>query len=106
MLVVVTVAEAELVVVVVVGSEKIADVVVVELVVKLVVVGSEKIADVVVIEAAVVEPDEVLVVLELSTAPTTFIAFMVKTVESSTKMSSSATRPVQKPQDHVKSDND
>jgi hypothetical protein len=61
---------------------------------------------VVVVEDAVVEVEEVVVVLEPSSVPTTVIAFMVKTVESSIKMLSSAARPFQKPQCHAKSDDD
>lgn len=60
----------------------------------------------VVVRVDVVELEEVVVMSEPVSAPTNFIAFIVNIVESSTKMPSSATSPVQNPQCQLKSGED
>jgi hypothetical protein len=58
---------------------------------------------VVVVDVGVVELNGELVVVEPSSAPSTFIAFIVNTVSSSTKIASPEGSPVQKPQCQLKS---
>lgn len=75
-----------------------------DVVVKVVVVEL-KMVDVVV-RVDVVELEEEVVMSEPVSAPITFIAFIVNIVESSMKIPSPATSPVQKPQCQLKSGED